>query len=500
MVWVGVDEQYANPGLILSSSETDTAITDWINLPGASTTGGATGSNQCTTSYATNGTVTLQLSTVWEWQWDTNGLGTIQIGGSTNAGCGIVTNMGAPSAYLGPITFPGIEGDSIYLEDRLHASPPEVRVPTQGARTQFMLQTGGRRLPVHQSLHAIEAQAWMLEPPVYEDIYPDCLDDQIPNVVYIPPELVTILGLPQNSDGFVWLVLPDGEDLDVTPQAPSVPFYLCDPAECKYTFTPNCQSPIPTNTNRTDIGVGEFVNLSFEPNTFRAQGVFAPFLPTNTLWTASAGSPAQTNWSDIFFIAPSNAANVRITTQLPNGQTLNNNLIVLAPTNCTATWLSNFTVLYSPNQAGVGQALTVLVLPTNVSFGRVQLFELGEDASGTTGYFASTNIQPGWLEHSTNQGANNWFYLGQDNTWIDQNCMNGPLYPWSSGSVWWNIPAYWLVGDNLNQTSNSLTTWTQTVEMLDASGTMSVNKFRNTATRWTNNSYSNWPSTNSLPH
>ncbi len=282
-------------------------------------------------------------------------------------------------------------------------------------------------------------------------------------------------------------MLPDGEDVDVTPKALGFSFYICDPAECKYTFTPYCQSSIPTNHIRTNIGVGEFVNLSFEPNTFRSQGTFAPFLPTNTLWSSPAGAPAQTNWSDILFIAPSNTAKVKITTQLPNGQTLNNNLTVLEPTNVDHAVIvssnePNYT--FPTNAAGAFMHLYVYMGPTNVSFYRVQMEEVAENGTGLTGYFADTNIWPDPTNSFYHSTANTPFALGYDNSWpANYDYCNTPTaspylpQPWSLGGFSWNVPwKWWIIGStNTNYVANG---WQQQFS-IDGNGTVKITKFGN---------------------
>ena len=71
--------------------------------------------------------------------------------------------------------------------------------------------------------------------------------------------------------------LPDGKDLELDISIPAAEYYITAPTNAKYSLITQCQSPIPTNQNRTTIGVGELVNLSFSPG-----------LPTNILWTVSA--------------------------------------------------------------------------------------------------------------------------------------------------------------------------------------------------------------------
>jgi hypothetical protein len=381
----------------------------------------------------------LQLTTTLQSQWATNGIGTTELGRATNAGCGLAADMGPPNTnFLGPTSFPGLQGNSVYAGCQFTANTSSSWNSSQLAVCRFTLQTGGRSFAAHQSLHAIEAQAWALQPPVYEDAYQDWLQDDLPYEVYVPPGRVTILGQPQNSDGFVWAVLPDGEEVDVTPQALGVSYYLCDPLECKYNFVPQCQSPIPTNTIRTNIGVGEYVNLSVKAAA--TYYPFSPTLPTNTHWSASAGSPAQTNWPDVVWTAPSNAANVTITTTLPNGQTLNNGLKVLEPTGVTNVALLSVSDYYfGPNVSGAGMYLRVYVAPTNVSFYRVDFMEALTNATSVSNYYSSYYT----LGQLMDGRANIWFQISQDNSWQHNGQNNGSDYdrawwardggPWSPG-------------------------------------------------------------------
>jgi hypothetical protein len=481
--WSGQTRQIWTPNFSLMSLEEDQATFNWFYA-----TGGSTQSNFCTTSYGTNGSVSSQHYTTIQSQWATNGLGTTQVGGSTNAGCGVGANMGPPSEYLGTTSFPCLQGNTVYSESIDNGNTLAVSASSEVAVSQFSLQTGGRSLSGHQSLHALEALAQEIMP-CYESVCQDWYDNSIFDVTNIPPQTVTIDGLPQNAtDRFVWIVLPDGEDIDVTPKAPSVSFYLCNPLECKYNFVPQCQSPIPTNTIRTNIGVGEYVNFSVVAAA--TYYPFSPTLPTNTHWSASAGSPAQTNWPDVVWTAPSNAANVTITTTLPNGQTLNNGLNVLEPTGAwNASFVSNFANVWPSGMAAVGQEMKLLFLPTNVCFSQVEIWETPGLPSAKSGYFTNTYFSGLRLIHAPLQGGGIWTPLGQDNSWYDASgYANAPNLPWSSGDVSWDIAVRWHVGSDFQQSSTLLTNWTQTLS-IDPSGTMSVTKFGHTATRNTNDEY-----------
>ena len=495
--WHGEWDQYQNPGMTLSSTEKDTQTIEW-----SAATGGSSQTTFCTANYGTNG-LASQVTTIIQSQWATNGIGTTQSGGSTNSVSGGVTNMGPLNTnFNGPTTFPGLQGMTSYFDNELGASTPYIGFSDQAAVSYFVLQTGGRGLPAHQSLHAIEAQAQAVVPGLYESAYQDWLGKILPYLPlgYIPPQTVTILGQQQTADEFIWAVLPDGDEVNVTPKALACPYYLTTPVECKYTFVPQCQSPIPTNRIRTTIGVGEFVDLSFQPKTFRSQFTFAPYLPTNTLWSASAGSPAQTNWSDITFTAPSNAANVTITTQLPNGQTLRNDLNVLEPKGVTdAILISLYTNDFFPtNTSGAGMYRHVYVGPTNVSFGRVQFMEALTNPASIRGYYADTNNYPNAAVQLMDNMANSWFPIGPDNSWTNNGHNDGHDYdrafwggdgaPWSPGGGFsWEYSPKWKVGD-AGHTNNVPNPWSQQMT-LGSDGSMTIQKFGHTVTRNTNNVY-----------
>jgi hypothetical protein len=459
------------------SLEEDDATFNWSYA-----NGGSTVSNFCTTSYGTNGSVSSQIFTTIQSKWATNGLGTTQQGGSTNAGCGHATGMGPPGGYIGTTSFPCLQGNADYSASGSNGNTLSIWSSAEVAISVFMLQTGGRSLPVHQSLHAIEAQAQEIAP-YYESGCQQWDDSSFQVISDIPPEEVTINGLRQSTDGFVWAVLPDGEEVDVTPQALGVSYYLCDPLECKYNFVPQCQSPIPTNTIRTNIGVGEYVNLSVKAAA--TYYPFSPTLPTDTQWRTTAGSLAYTNWPVNVFTAPSNAANVTITTVIPSGPTINNNLTVLEPTNVDhAVIVSSNEAYYTfpTNAAGAFMHLYVYMGPTNVSFYRVQMEEVAENGTGLTGYFANTNIWPDPTNSFYHSSANTPFALANDNSWpTNYDYCNTPTaspylpQPWSPGRFSWNVPwKWWIIGStNTNYMANG---WQEQFS-IDANGTVKITKF-----------------------
>jgi hypothetical protein len=400
--------------------------------------------------------------------------------------------MGPPGGYIGTTSFPCLQGNADYSASGSNGNTLSIWSSAEVAISVFMLQTGGRSLPVHQSLHAIEAQAQEIAP-YYESGCQQWDDSSFQVISDIPPEEVTINGLRQSTDGFVWAVLPDGEEVDVTPQALGVSYYLCDPLECKYNFAPQCQSPIPTNTIRTNIGVGEYVNLSVEAAA--TYYPFSPTLPPDTQWSTTAGSLAYTNWPVNVFTAPSNAANVTITVQLPNGQKLYNGLNVLEPTGVTNMALLSVSDYYfGPNVSGAGMYLRVYVAPTNVSFYRVDFMEALTNATSVSNYYSSYYT----LGQLMDGRANIWFQISQDNSWQHNGQNNGNDYdrawwaydggPWSPGGGFtWAYSPKWKVGD-AGKTNNVPNPWSQ-VTTLDSDGTVTIQKYGHTVTRNTNNVY-----------
>jgi hypothetical protein len=126
--------------------------------------------------------------------------------------------------------------------------------------------------------------------------------------------------------------------------------------------------------------------------------------------------------------------------------------------------------------------------PTNVSFYRVQVMEVGEDATAVSGYF--TNHTP---PSHIGSGADVWITpIGQDNSWpasYDWARSTGWPSPWSDGGYTWIIAALWRVG---NGPTNSMTGWNQ-VHTIYANGTMTVTKFGHTVSRTIQGVYSHSP-------
>lgn len=142
----------------------------------------------------------------------------------------------------------------------------------------------------------------------------------------------------------------------------------------------------------------------------------------------------------------------------------------------------SFTLSFTNQYANAFGASVQFIGPTNVSFYRVNVMEIGEVATNATGYFADTNTWPASnLDHSQH-GANVWSPLNQANIVQDRAFSGTCISPWSPGDFTWPIPAAWqVVGGGV---TNSMAGWSQNF-LIDSSGTVNIQKFQRSVTRTT---------------
>jgi len=283
---------------------------------------------------------------------------------------------------------------------------------------------------------------------------------------------------PQSSrtDGVIYTLLPYGEALGVSPRVTSIAYYTVAPTDTNLSLYIYCMADNPPTHNRTTIGVGEQVQLSFRPN-----------VPTNTTWTALKGSVSPTSGAATLFTAPSNAVRAMILVTLPGNKTKVLDFNVVEPMGFTPPLVTNSNPLaLSAPEAGASMAVTMSLLPTHVSFANVQLSEVSNNAVNISNYFANTNIfttNPAYfLRHQT---AGFWIEDSLDNSYGDAVGIpptNLPS-PWSSGSFQYVIPIQWKVGDN--GATNNLMTNTATFS-IDGNGTVTVERWGHSVTRTTN--------------
>jgi hypothetical protein len=298
----------------------------------------------------------------------------------------------------------------------------------------------------------------------------------------IPYPTVQNMGQPEDSTGVIYAALPAGETVDVTPTAVGVAFYYTAPEMTVYVPIIKCEATFPTNQSRTTIGVGELVDILFDPP-----------LPTNATWTTSEGSLALYNALTNCFTAPSNAALVTVTATIPGVPPMNLNFTVIAPNRIAHTELRG---LYSfpAGTIGAGMVLTPYFGPTNVSFARVEGIEVGAPPNAVTGYYST--LDPASLSHGL-WGANDWFWIETNNSWQHINTTNQWDNAWWSedfgpgpeGTFSWYIPGQWRVGTNgLAVDYVRGGAWSQSFQIF-SNGDFEVSKFGWAVTRHVNGIY-----------
>jgi hypothetical protein len=224
--------------------------------------------------------------------------------------------------------------------------------------------------------------------------------------------------------------------------------------------------------------VGEEVNIGFQPDLAEPQQwvCFDGSVDTNAGW----------NGHGVKFTAPSNEVGTVVCVWVHN-QLLYANFTVWEPKGVDHAVITGTDHLgdgspdnppdhYDQGSVGAEMQLNTFIAPTSVSFYRVQLLEVGEEAS-VTGYFTNTKLfttDPAYyFRHIPNT---NWTSVGFDNSWPDT-CWSQPnLFPspWAAGSYTWVVPVKWSLSPTT--VTNSMTSWSQAFS-IDSSGTMTITKY-----------------------
>ncbi len=322
--------------------------------------------------------------------------------------------------------------------------------------TEMKLATGGHRGSTAKNLWCISASVTAYTN--WDDIFGEP----------VPSEQISIGGFGNlDTNGELYVELSDNDPDSVTPRVKG---------KDRYTFVVNAQKfhlahqtifPALSNTNlnRTTIGVGEYVTLSG--------------MPTTTKWSTTAGGLSATSGSSTLLTAPSNAVNATVIAMVASIP-VKVPFDVKAPSGIDhAVILNNNSNLFALGYAGARMDMTIYLAPTSVSFYRVNLMEIPGPASNVTGFF--TNSPP---YHSS---AGYWSSVGYLNNFGDSPGCTAPGLPppFVPSGFDYVIPSKWQVQGSL--TTNDLTTWTQSVRILNANGDCSISKFGKTVTRSTNN-------------
>ena len=268
-------------------------------------------------------------------------------------------------------------------------------------------------------------------------------------------------------NGNAWTLLGDNQDVDITPRLNEMDFYTFDVRETEYSLIHQTEHVALNDTNRarTFLGVGEEVDFKGMPDI--------------TIWNSTAGGLSSELGNAVKFTAPTNNGEDGVTiTATVRGINMDIYFTVVPPSGIELAYISG-SEGYPTNQCEADMNLwPVLISPTIVSFYRVQIYEVGENASEKTGYFLTN----GAISH-INHGANHWTQLSESNWFWDSCSLEDLPQPWSSGSFKWNIPVWWKIDGGQ---TNEMPGWNQ-LFWLDSSGTITIEKFGLTVSRTTNN-------------
>ena len=189
----------------------------------------------------------------------------------------------------------------------------------------------------------------------------------------------------------------------------------------------------PANRSRKELGVGECVDIGFDPSV--------AFVNLETSTTSS--SLTQAEQSKYRYEAPTNMCMDIASFATELGSVCSIPFFIKEPTGniviAVATNVENHL-----NVAGTFEIyFDLAIAPTNVSFrDRIEVAEIGMVSTNAIGYFANPAYS-NLLDHSLH-GADNWVAVLANNRAGVDTVGPGALYPpFSDGSFTWPIPNHW---------------------------------------------------------
>jgi hypothetical protein len=285
---------------------------------------------------------------------------------------------------------------------------------------------------------------------------------------------IKVFGKTLPSDGIIFKTLPNGQYMDVPVEVTGAggDFYTFTPSGIRHDLTNAYECPI-GNADERDVGVGEIVGYAFNPP-----------LPQNSpaAWGVDGGALSGSTGNSTTYTATDTQTSAAYVKATVRGETIIDVFDVLVPSGAHAETLSK--TRYDIEKAGAGMNLRVILEPTSVSFHWIQVFEVGQPATGTSGYFVD-HPPPA---HDTDHRANQWYPVDCSN--VIGNGFDSAYSPqynsWYEGQFTWEIPVKWKVAGGQEHTLMSQ--WDQVFHLYN-DGTMTVTKFNHTVTRHTNQEY-----------
>ena len=119
-----------------------------------------------------------------------------------------------------PVVF-GLDGSDDDIVTNTHSE-----TYTRTADTSWHVQTGGRAVFGKQNLWQFNGSAW--------DVLNKRATPPLPHDRVIDPTFIQIMGKNLNTNGVLYTILPDGQDLDATPTVAGKDFYTFNVSGQKY--------------------------------------------------------------------------------------------------------------------------------------------------------------------------------------------------------------------------------------------------------------------------
>ncbi len=245
-----------------------------------------------------------------------------------------------------------------------------------------------------------------------------------------------------------------------------------------YTISSTTDATVPTNQQRTKVGVGEIVFVTLSPT------------PSGSVsWAASAGSLASGTSSQVTWTAPDTGANPVTVTATVDGYNYVRTFNVVAPSGTFWERKPGTGIKHTYGLPSAGFQANTYLTPDDVSFTRIETREQAVNAIAT-GYFSYENGDPhplgSWITTdapTSGKGSLN----GYDSIYGQASTAHTP---WAAGTFTWNIPWEYRVGTS--GTAHQFTTLTHLKQMVDSSGSVTISKGGVSVTTALNDATSNY--------
>ena len=214
---------------------------------------------------------------------------------------------------------------------------------------------------------------------------------------------------------------------------------------------------------RTELGVGEEFAL------------ISPWFLGEAVWHQNGEATPVGTGPLVIFTAPDEGGALQLSVSF-NGHVVSRTFQVLEPEGIASAQIQA-TDSFAAGCCAAGMILyPVVVGSTHVSFYKVQIKEVGREATNCTGWWATHAPQP----HNAETGAGIWIPLNENNFWQDHVVGNLSVQEGAAGHFEWEIPALWKVMES--ETEHVMTGWLQEFD-LESTGTVTIRKFGKWVTR-----------------